>query len=228
MKRMKAIRSTLPLAIAGYSCSQAAPSKTHPPAPTSCRIPRAAKFPGAWSGSHRSGAVVPNWIRTFNDPELSALVEDAIARNPDLQAAAANVEASRYAVKVAASSLYPRIGLKLMGERQGREIHGDLDKGVEPPDLGGLGVESSGGSADTRSVDKSSQRWVYGLGVGAAWEADIWGRIRSKKAAAQVGERRARSRLRIRPPTLMAAAVARAYFSADRSHAARRPMPRKR
>src|SRR6188474_2861995 len=65
-----------------------------------------AQIPGKWAGSHRRGEVVPNWIRTFGDPELTALVEDAVTRNPDLRAAAARVEASRHAVRVAASSLY--------------------------------------------------------------------------------------------------------------------------
>src|SRR6188768_3133402 len=71
-----------------------------------------AQIPGKWAGPHRSGDVVPNWIRTFGDPELTALVADAVARNPDLKAAAARVDASRYAVKVAAAALYPQIGLK--------------------------------------------------------------------------------------------------------------------
>src|SRR5438067_12400582 len=68
-----------------------------------------AKIPGHWAGSHRSGAVVPDWIRTFGDPELTALVADAVERNPDPNAAAARVEASHAAVRIAASSLYPRI-----------------------------------------------------------------------------------------------------------------------
>ena len=51
--------------------------------------------------------------------------------------------------------------------------------------------------ASTPAWITSSQRWVYGLAAGAAWEADVWGRIRSKKAAALGRERRARSRLRI-------------------------------
>ena len=192
---MKAIRSTLPLAIAGTLLLPGCAIKD-PPAgadimPDSAR----SQIPGAWSGSHRSGAVVPNWIHTFNDPELTALVEDAITRNPDLQAAAANVEASRYAIKVAASSLYPRIAIKALGERQGREMHGDLDKGVDPPDLGGLGVESSGGSADTRTVDSSTQRWVYGLGIGAAWGSGCVGPHPLQEGRRPGGERRARSRL---------------------------------
>jgi len=91
--------------------------------------PEAARqIPGEWSSPHRSGAVLPNWISTFHDPELTALVADAIERNPDLKAAAARVEASRAAVRIAAASLYPRIAMKGLGERQGQEISGDLGR----------------------------------------------------------------------------------------------------
>src|SRR6476646_9445300 len=144
-----------------------------------------AKIPGGWAGPHRSGIVVPNWIRNFGDPELTALVAHAVERNPDLKAAAARVEASRAAVRIAASSLYPRIAMKGLGERQGQELHGDLGLGINPPSFGGPGTEDSGGSGLDTSTDKSSQRWVYGLAAGAAWEADVWGRVRSKKAAAK-------------------------------------------
>jgi outer membrane protein TolC len=139
-----------------------------------------AQIPGRWSGPHRSGTVVPNWILTFHDPELTALVTDAVERNPDLKAAAARVEASRAAVRIAASSLYPRIAMKGLGERQGQELRGNIDRGINPPDFGGTGIENSGGSSIDTSVDPSSRRWVYGIAAGAAWEADVWGRIRSK------------------------------------------------
>lgn len=171
------------------------------------------KIPGAWSVSHKGGAVVPNWIHTFGDPELTRIVEDAVARNPDLAAAAANVEASRAAVRVAAASLYPRAGIKLLGERQGSELHGDLGQSIDPATLGSLGVESSGGSESTRSFDSSSQRWIYGVGIGAAWEADVWGRVRSKKAAAKADSAALEADYEYARQSL-AAAVARAYFSA--------------
>ena len=48
-----------------------------------------AQIPGHWAGPHRRGTVVPNWILSFHDPELTALVADAVERNPDLKAAAA-------------------------------------------------------------------------------------------------------------------------------------------
>jgi outer membrane protein, multidrug efflux system len=170
------------------------------------------QIPGKWSAPHRRGDVVPNWIRTFGDPQLTALVIDAVERNPDLKAAAARVEASRHAVRVAASSLYPRIAMKGLGERQGREIGGNKGSNIDPPDLGGFGVDLSSGASDTSTTDSSSQRWVYGLGVGASWEADVWGRIRSKKAAATAESAALEADYEYARQSL-AAAVARAYFS---------------
>jgi outer membrane protein, multidrug efflux system len=171
-----------------------------------------AKIPGTWAGPHRGGAVVPNWILTFHDPELTALAADAVERNPDLKAAAARVEASRAAVRIAASSLYPRIAMKGLGERQGQELHGDLGRGINPPDFGPPGTENTGGAGLDTSMDESSQRWVYGIAAGAAWEADVWGRIRSKKAAALAESVALEADYEFARQSL-AAAVARAYFT---------------
>src|SRR4029077_2270287 len=171
-----------------------------------------AKIPGSWAGAHRSGAVVPNWIRTFGDPELTALVADAVERNPDLKAAAAHVEASRAAVRIAASSLYPRIAMKGLGERQGQELGRDIGRNINPPSFGGPGTEDSGGAGLDTSTDSSSRRWVYGIAAGAAWEADVWGRIRSKKAAAKAESLALEADYEFARQSL-AAAVARAYFT---------------
>jgi len=171
-----------------------------------------AKIPGAWAGPHRGGAVVPNWVLSFHDPELTALVADAVARNPDLKAAAARVEASRAAVRIAASSLYPRIAMKGLGERQGQELGRDIGRGINPPDFGPPGTENTGGAGLDTSTDSSSQRWVYGLAAGAAWEADVWGRIRSKKAAAWAESGALEADYEFARQSL-AAAVARAYFT---------------
>jgi outer membrane protein, multidrug efflux system len=167
---------------------------------------------GHWAGPHRGGNVVPNWVLTFHDPELTALVADAVERNPDLKAAAARVEASRAAVRIAASSLYPRIAMKGLGERQGQELGRDVGRGINPPDLGNPGTENPGGAGLDTSTDESSQRWVYGIAAGAAWEADVWGRIRSKKAAAKAESLALEADYEFARQSL-AAAVARAYFT---------------
>ncbi len=171
------------------------------------------KIPAGWSTGHRGGPVVPGWIRSFGDPDLTRIVEDAIVRNPDLAAAAAKVEASRAAVRVAAAGLYPSIGLKGLGERQGQRLDGDLGQDIDPPDLGNLGVDNSGGSGSDTSTSSTSKRWVYGLGIGASWEADVWGRVRSKKAAAKADSEALAADYEYARQSL-AAAVARAYFSA--------------
>jgi NodT family efflux transporter outer membrane factor (OMF) lipoprotein len=209
---MNARRCTLLLVTAG-SLVPAGCALKNPPMgadimPESAR----AKIPGSWAGSHRSGTVVPNWIRNFGDPELSALVADAVERNPDLTAAAAHVEASRAAVRIAASSLYPRIAMKGLGERQGQELGGDVGRDINPPSFGGSGTEDSGGAGLDTSTNSSSRRWVYGIAGGAAWEADVWGRIRSKKAAAKAESKALEADYEFARQSL-AAAVARAYIS---------------
>jgi outer membrane protein, multidrug efflux system len=211
-KPINALRPTVLVAI-GSSLTLAGCAIKWPPVganimPESAR----AKIPGRWAGPHRSGAVVPNWIRNFGDPELTSLVADAVERNPDLKAAAARVEASRAAVRIAASSLYPRIAMKGLGSRQGQEIRGDLGRGINPPSFGSPGTEDSGGSGLDTSADESSQRWVYGIATGAAWEADVWGRIRSKKAAAWAESAALEADYEFARQSL-AAAVARAYFT---------------
>src|SRR5258707_9425645 len=102
--------------------------------------------------------------------------------------------------------------MKGLGERQGQELHGDPGRNINPAAFGGPGNEDSGGSGLDASMDKSSQRWVYGLAAGAAWEADVWGRIRSKKAAAQAESGALEADYEFARQSL-AAAVARAYFS---------------
>jgi NodT family efflux transporter outer membrane factor (OMF) lipoprotein len=171
-----------------------------------------AQIPSHWAGPHRSGTVVPNWILSFHDPELTALVADAVERNPDLKAAAARVEASRAAVRIAASSLYPRIAMKGLGERQGQHLSGDLGLGINPPDFGNSGTENAGGAGLDTSTEDTSKRWVYGIAAGAAWEADVWGRIRSKKAAAKAESLALEADYEFARQSL-AAAVARAYFT---------------
>src|SRR5216110_2386131 len=147
---MNARRCTLLLVSAG-SLVLAGCALKNPPVgadiiPESAR----AKIPGSWAGPHRTGAVVPNWIRAFGDAELTALVADAVERNPDLKAAAARVEASRAAVRIAASSLYPRIAMKGLGERQGQRLSGDIGRNINPPDFGSSG-RTAAAPASTRA-----------------------------------------------------------------------------
>jgi NodT family efflux transporter outer membrane factor (OMF) lipoprotein len=72
--------------------------------------------PEAWkAGGGTTAPVADRWLASFADPALSALVDEALAYNADLQAAAARVEQAAGYVKVANASLLPSVGVLAMG-----------------------------------------------------------------------------------------------------------------
>ncbi len=56
-------------------------------------------------------AVQDDWLKSFQDPQLDALVLEAIANNPDLRVAAARVEQAAQYVEVAKSALRPWVAI---------------------------------------------------------------------------------------------------------------------
>ena len=72
--------------------------------------------PAAWKAG--GGAAVPvadRWLASFEDLALSALVDEALLYNADLQVAAARVEQAAGYVKVASGALLPSVGVLAMG-----------------------------------------------------------------------------------------------------------------
>ena len=69
-------------------------------------------IPAAWRASGGvAQSVTGDWLASFNDPTLTALVAEAIAYNADLRAAAALVEQASAYLQVASAPLLPSIGL---------------------------------------------------------------------------------------------------------------------
>lgn len=84
------------------------------PLPTISELQREAlphtAVPAAWKAAGGVAAPVSDrWLATFDEPELNALVEEALAYNADLQVAAARVEQAAGYVKAAGGSLYPAV-----------------------------------------------------------------------------------------------------------------------
>ncbi len=77
----------------------------NPPPPASELQQRAlphTTVPAAWKANGGVAApVADRWLASFNDPALSALVDEALVYNADLQVAAARVEQAAGYVKVA-------------------------------------------------------------------------------------------------------------------------------
>lgn len=100
------------------------------------------------------------WWRQFQDPVLDGLMEEAFMANRDLQAAASRYAAVRDLAGAAAFLQMPRGGAAASASRQhlsAAEAHGDV------PGRTATFVQA---------------------GVGVAWEADLFGRLRGLRRAA--------------------------------------------
>ena len=97
----------------------------------------------SWKGNGSFGAIEDNWLTTFADDKLNALVVEAIANNPDLRVAAVNVEQAGQYLELARSTLGPTInifglgGLKMGGGDMSSALQG-ISLGVSwEPDIWG-------------------------------------------------------------------------------------------
>jgi multidrug efflux system outer membrane protein len=99
------------------------------------------------------------WWQVFNDKALQSLITEGLTNNYDLQTATARIEEARQQVAVVRSQLYPQVGYQAFGARQ-KEF-------VPIPQIG-----------------KNLTFNTFGLAVNAAWELDLWGRIRNASDAA--------------------------------------------
>lgn len=156
----RALTGGLALLLAG--CVSLAPEyeRPHTPLPAQFTDQAAASAPED-AGKATLPASRPVWREYFTHPELQALIEQALARNRDLQAAMLRVEQARAAYGLARAERAPSVGIGL--EAQRARVPGDLNLTGEPL--------------------VSSQ---YQLGVGlSSWELDLWGRVRSLSDAAR-------------------------------------------
>lgn len=67
------------------------------------------QVPNAWKTATTEGTVASGWLKSLNDPQLDALVAEAISNNRDLAAAAERVRIAQQAVIVAGAQLLPQV-----------------------------------------------------------------------------------------------------------------------
>jgi multidrug efflux system outer membrane protein len=79
-------------------------------------------LPPQWTAAAGSGAAVDGWIATFQDPQLTALVADALAHNTDLRIGATRVEQARLHARLAGAQMGPSVDLLARG---GGKMSGD-------------------------------------------------------------------------------------------------------
>lgn len=106
--------------------------------------------PGGFAGA--ASAPVGRWWDAFGDAELISLVERATVANRDLAQAAGRVAEARELYRATRSAQFP-------------SLDADADVAYQRSSVNAL---FPGGTDDT----------LYGIGVSASWEVDLFGRVR--------------------------------------------------
>jgi len=107
-------------------------------------------------------AMAERWWTVFGDPALDALVDEALASNRDLAAAAHRIEQSRAQFTVTRSEQLPAVGIQ-----GNRSRDRSSEKGSFPP--------------PPESIESNTNRLV----LRASWELDFWGKYRRATEAAR-------------------------------------------
>ena len=135
-------------------CASMAPDYQAPALP----VPAAYPADAPPTAGQRAAAL--DWREHFADPQLQALITQALDQNRDLRLAALRVQEARAAYGIQRAERLPTIG-----------VQGDASRGRVPAGL------SPAGQAVTGS------QYQAALGVNA-WEIDFWGRVQSLQDAA--------------------------------------------
>lgn len=170
----------LALACAAWlaGCGQAL--KVHTP-PAQARVPDAFSAPAAQAADGPQQDL-GRWWRLWGDARMNALIERALAASPDIRAAQANLQAARALADVAESALYPTAVAAAAAGAGTADWHGTSAwRALAPPYSAALPS-----SADARGL---------AAGVGAVWEADVFGARRADASAAQAAAAIAQERL---------------------------------
>lgn len=134
-------------------------------------IPQSATAPKTVLTPEQAAAQTALWRRHFTDPALRRLVEATIANNNDLRIAFQRVQAARAQVTAARGTLAPVISAVAGG-------------GVTK--FGNYTMDGAGNNGTPIFRDQTIPRNLpdFNVGLQAAWELDVWGKLRSQKKAA--------------------------------------------
>lgn len=104
-----------------------------------------------------------DWWTRFNDPVLTALIEEALAKNQDLAESMAKIESAAAQAGVAASQIFPNVN----GSGSAMAQSDSIRKSNQQTDY-------SPRSGMARAVTS------YNAGLQATWELDFWGKSRNR------------------------------------------------
>lgn len=153
----------------------------------------AVELPQAWKETApaplRDAAAEGKWWRIYQDPQLDALVEESLAKNPDLVIAAARVDEARALIREVEAAFLPTLDGRFGASRQQTSTRT---------------ATSFPGVPTTFNSHRAT--------VNLSYELDLFGRIRSSAEAARA-ELAANEAARETVRLALAAEVAKSYFA---------------
>lgn len=156
--RLSLIAASLLLA----GCSALGPNYQRPALQTPATLRPAPPVSAAAAASSAAAVDWLRWWKSFQDPVLDSLLDEAAANNQDLVLAAARIEEARATVATTASNRYPAVDGSISASKtRTSENGGKLPAGVNP-------------------VAKDFQ-----LGLSASYEIDFWGKFSRADEAAR-------------------------------------------
>jgi multidrug efflux system outer membrane protein len=134
--------------------------------PPTLEVPVAWKVEPGWRQARPDDAAVRGkWWQLFGDAQLDALQEQATAASPTLAAAAARLAQARAAVDVQSAGLFPQLSASGRASR--------------------LDISANRPLTNYASNNFSTIQNDFALSLSVAYEADLWGRVRSAVEAAR-------------------------------------------
>jgi NodT family efflux transporter outer membrane factor (OMF) lipoprotein len=120
----------------------------------------------AWQAPVAMAPADARWWVAFHDPLLDRLVDQALAQNLEIAAAAARIDQARGVARAAGAALLPTVGLGASAEQD----HTSLQTPI---------------GAASRELGLPRDYALYQLGAQASWEIDLFGGLRRGREAAR-------------------------------------------
>jgi outer membrane protein, multidrug efflux system len=120
-----------------------------------------ADFRGAEGAAQQASYADLPWWEVFKDEQLKALIKTALANNYDLAIAVSRVEQAHQLANVARAQYFPAVGYSVGASDGKNELLGSIVPG------------------------QGTTQGTFIAAANAAWEADIWGRIRRLNESAR-------------------------------------------
>ncbi|KHS05483.1 multidrug transporter [Xanthomonas phaseoli pv. phaseoli] len=159
------VRSLLAASVLLASGCTLQPHYVRPPDSVSQSYPDGPAYQSdrSWTSSRGDDVLAADigWREFFKDARLQALIEIALTNNRDLQVSMLNMEAARAQYGISRSQVAPTVDLDASATRQRNPSN----------------VAMAGAASGT----------AYSVGLGTAWELDLFGRLRSLKDSALAG-----------------------------------------